>query len=1138
MQTKISHRHESRTAATIDAAWLIIAARILLGLSLFTSLLVLIAWPAGWTSLRSIIEGLPTMKANTAVGLTLLSAAGLLRTIVTHSSRRLQLLSQLCALLAITLGIANLTQDLLTIDLGINTLLCDDPASIAIGEIPGQMSTGTSLGIALLGVGTLLCRGKLKSIGIGATILGGAIGILGVAMFLSRASGLRDIPLFSTTAIHTALLLWTIAVSILLVSRGLRFAQKDVGNASLRNEFRRAQPLIFVVTVTLLVGFLVTAFFVRDSQKHISDANRAQFLRRSELLTLEIQRRVNICVYGLNGARGMYTGSQFVNRDEFAAYVFSRNLPKEFPGAIGFGMIQRVERDDIDSFVATERSDNAPEFMVRSLGAASVAYIIQHIYPLEDNRAAWGYDIGSESVRRNAIEKAIRSGDPTITGMIHLRQDDVMRAGFLYFVPIYKNGTNPQTPAERETNLAGVLYAPIILERSLDYMGDLLDDGLDFEIFDGDKATQRTPLYDHDRHLDQFVDIESAKAAYARRMFFHSSPIMVGGRTWTIVTSTTAPFHAQVDRVTPAALGLGGATLSLLLAGIIWSMGLSQTRAMALAEDMTQELRASEKIATQSAEEAERLAKIIRRTSNGVIITDIDGKIEWINDGFTRISGYQLEEALGKSPRDLLYGPNSNLDAIARLEDAFRLQAPTNSEIVNYAKDGREYVVATEIAPLLDTSGTLTGFMMIENDITEKCAAEARLKAVNAELMLAHQDAERASKIKSEFLANMSHEIRTPMTAIVGFSDLLLEQGMSEEEKRKSVGTIQRNGNHLLELINDILDLSKVESGKFDIELRDMDPTEVIRDVHELLNERAITQENRLQIELKGALPQTIHSDSTRLKQALFNLVGNAIKFTQNGVVKVIAECDFAHEQMIFQVIDSGIGMSPEQLEQIFQPFRQADASTTRKFGGTGLGLTITKQIAELLGGDVRVESQSGVGSSFTLRVATGDLTKTPLRSSRDNAAAESQSVAAASTVDIEGRILFVEDGPDNRKLISFILRKAGADVTIAENGKLGLEAALHAWRAGTPFDVILMDMQMPVMDGYTATAQLRDAGYTGQIIALTAHAMRGDINKCLEAGCDAYLTKPIERKSFLTEVGARIRRNALQANAAAPEKS
>ncbi|MCC9605769.1 CHASE domain-containing protein [Blastopirellula sp. JC732] len=1132
MPNEPSQPSERRASSTIDAAWLIIAARVLLCLSLGVSLMVLAAWPAGWESLRSIIDGLPTMKVNTAIGLALLAFAGLLRTQAISSQSKLHYFPKFVALLAIVLGIASLVQDVTAIDLGIATLLCDDPASVAAGKTPGLMSPGSALGIILLGFGLVFWRGPVKRLGMAGTIGGGVIGVVGIALFLSRATVLRDLHLYSTTAIHTAMLLAAISVGVLLTRRGLNLALTVEDPMLLKKELRRARPLAGLVCITLAVGLLVTIFLVRDSQRHIHYANYTSFLRRSELLSDEIQRRSNLCIYGLKGARGMYTGSERVERNEFKAYVQSRDLPAEFPGAIGFGMIKRVPRIEIDQFVALERADNAPDFAVHSLGDEPVAYIIQHIYPLDANRRAWGFDVGSENVRRTAIEKAIRSGEPTITGMIHLLQDDVIRAGFLYYVPVYKNGTNPQTPEQRETDLAGVLYAPIILERSLDHMGDLVDAGLDFEIFDGDEQSQRTHLYDHDDHLTNSTELDFDEEAYAGRLFSHSTSIMVGGRKWTITTSTLPPFEAEIDRVTPAFFGIGGAALSLLLAGIVWAMGLSQSRALTLAEDMTHELRVSEQMATHAAEEAERLAKIVRRTNNAVIITDVSGKIEWVNDGFTRLSGYSLQESFGKRPSELLYGPNSNPEAIERLSDALRLRASTNAEIVNYAKDGREYVVATEIAPLTDSSGTLTGFMLIESDITEKCAAETRLKSLNSELTMAHQEAERASKIKSEFLANMSHEIRTPMTAIIGFSDMLLEEDVPDAEKRKAVSTIQRNGNHLLELINDILDLSKVEAGKFDIELRAMDPAETLRDIQELMSDRARSQENELVFERLGKLPQTIRCDSTRLKQALLNLVGNAIKFTKKGVVKVTAQCDFEREQLIFKVIDSGIGMSPEQLQHVFQPFRQADTSTTRKFGGTGLGLTITKRIAELLGGDITVESELGRGSTFTLGVATGDISQVSVSAPLETQDASKPQVTAAASIKLSGRILLVEDGPDNRKLISFILNKAGADVTIAENGKLGLDAALEAWQAGSPYDVILMDMQMPVMDGYTAAGRLRNAGYVGQIIALTAHAMRGDINKCLDAGCDAYLTKPIERKSFLIEIASRIQMTAMQTQA------
>ncbi|MFI4875360.1 MAG: CHASE domain-containing protein, partial [Blastopirellula sp. JB062] len=699
MKSVPSSPKNSRASSTIDAAWLIIAARLLLSISFCASLLVLIAWPAGWIELRSVIEGLPTMKANTAIGLTLLSAAGLLRTMSPPTRGRCRCVSSALAVAAIAVVGVSFAEGIGAIDLGFNTLLSDDLASVAAGRSPGQMSHGTAMGILLLSLGLLPWRSPIQWCGKLCVLLGGVVGVAGVATFLIRATGLRHLDLYSTTAIHTALLLSTISVSILLAMRGIKQTETVTYEALVKKEIRRAIPLTALVALTLFVGFLVTSFLVIDSQKHIRNANYAKFHRQTELLTQEIQRRANLCVYGLKGARGMYEGSENVTRNEFAAYVASRNLPLEFPGAIGFGMIQRVNRDEIDQFVAAERSDNAPDYQIRSLGKAPIAYVIQHIYPLAANRPAWGFDVGSEQVRRTAIEQAIRTGAPTISGMIHLLQDDVKRSGFLYLVPIYRNGSTPQTAEQYEAELAGILYAPIILERSLEKMGHLIDDGLDFEIFDGRQLSRSAQLYDHDRHLDEYRGTIGA-SAYAERLFTMNQPITVGGRTWTITTSTTEDFEANVDRVTPAVFGIGGAALSMLLAGIVWSMGLSRMRAMALAEDMTRELRASEKMATLAAQEAERLAKIIRRTSNGVIISDIEGKIEWVNDGFTRLSGYRLEEAIGKTPGELLHGPKSDPKMIARMKEAIRLRSSTTAEIVNYAKDGREYVVAAELAPL------------------------------------------------------------------------------------------------------------------------------------------------------------------------------------------------------------------------------------------------------------------------------------------------------------------------------------------------------------------------------------------------------------------------------------------------------
>ena len=405
-----------------------------------------------------------------------------------------------------------------------------------------------------------------------------------------------------------------------------------------------------------------------------------------------------------------------------------------------------------------------------------------------------------------------------------------------------------------------------------------------------------------------------------------------------------------------------------------------------------------------------------------------------------------------------------------------------------------------------------------------------------AELQQAKNAAETASLSKSEFLANMSHEIRTPMTAILGFADLLLETGHKDQtppEAIDAVNTIRRNGEYLLKIINDILDLSKIEAGRMNVEPVNCSPFMIVDEVYSLMRVRAEAKGLPLRVAYRGAIPERFRTDPTRLRQILVNIAANAVKFTEVGEVRVNVSLQAAGEpQLCFDILDTGIGMMPEQVDRLFQPFMQADTSTTRRFGGTGLGLTISRRLARMLGGDVDlVHSAPGSGTHFRITVATGSLDGVALVEKTPSTPAESSPPAKAAGAAVPAlagrRILLAEDGPDNQRLIGHMLKKAGAEISIVANGKLAVEAALAGMKTDRPFDIVLMDMQMPEMDGYEATAYLRKHSYTGRIVALTAHAMAGDRDKCLESGCDDYLTKPITRDKLIQAIAAHLTRCA-----------
>jgi PAS domain S-box-containing protein len=506
--------------------------------------------------------------------------------------------------------------------------------------------------------------------------------------------------------------------------------------------------------------------------------------------------------------------------------------------------------------------------------------------------------------------------------------------------------------------------------------------------------------------------------------------------------------------------------------------------------------------------------------AEGLLVLDTQERIVLANHAFADAVGRAPQKLLGVRASDLHWrrddsaggaGPYPWTETLRTSEKAtsalLRLDTGTTGT--------RTFMV--NCSPVLGHDGQNRGALVSLDDVTQ-------LEQKEIELRQSKDEAEAANRAKSEFLANMSHEIRTPMNAILGFADVL-RRGMAESEQQEQeyLDTIHGSGKFLLELINDILDLSKIESGRLEIESTRCSPHQVASEIVEILGARAREKGLTLEYTTAGPIPEFIQSDPTRLRQIVTNLVGNAIKFTDQGGIRVIARLlqNGERPQLAIDVIDTGIGIAAENTDAVFDPFSQADSTITRRYGGTGLGLTISRRFAQALGGDLSVTSELGKGSTFRVVVDTGPLEHVELLDHaqlQQRSAQRSQSGHPADRKLPPARILVVDDGEANRQLVQLVLERAGACVSTATNGQEAVDQA-----AGNDFDAILMDMQMPVMDGYTATARLREMGVTQPIIALTANAMKGDEEKCRAAGCSGFLSKPVDLDALIVTLAAQL---------------
>ena len=513
--------------------------------------------------------------------------------------------------------------------------------------------------------------------------------------------------------------------------------------------------------------------------------------------------------------------------------------------------------------------------------------------------------------------------------------------------------------------------------------------------------------------------------------------------------------------------------------------------------------------------ERTRWRSVIETAAEAIIIIDSMGSIRTFNPAAERMFGYEAADMIGRNVSMLMPSPHAEQhdDHIDRyLQTGNPNVVGHGREMVALRRNGEVFPIHIAVSRMsIDGDVYFTGLI---RDISGQKRIEHELRAQAEALEAANARALEATAAKSAFLANMSHEIRTPMTAILGYVDLLSDEAPTEEQRDEYLDTVRANGQHLLRLINDILDLSKVEADRIEIERLEVSLSGLTLEVQKLVAPRALEKGLGLEFVAKGELPRTIRTDPVRLRQILVNLVGNAIKFTESGGIEVYVRAGHHSGQPVlhFAVHDTGIGMTDDEIGRLFRPFTQGDASTTRRFGGTGLGLTISRRLAQLLGGDIEVESSPGLGSVFTVSIDPGVMPGDDTIRELGASAGDTGSADDGAGEQLVGRVLVAEDNAVNQKLVRRILEKRGLEVEVADDGAAAVRRALDARDEQRIHDLVLMDMLMPVVDGYEATRMLREEGYPSPIVALTANAMAGDRDRCLAAGCDDFLAKPIER--------------------------
>jgi len=840
--------------------------------------------------------------------------------------------------------------------------------------------------------------------------------------------------------------------------------------------------LQYFIIIIMLIATFVIWYHWNNAHK---EGKQEKFKSYTESIADKISERIDQYKMILQGGAGVFFASENVSREEWQAYYEYRLKTPPYPDFQALGYVKNIAKSQLNNHIQEMKEEGFYGYTVWPERNSEVFAPIVLVEPYNKiNRQSIGFDVYSKQKFLSVLERARDTGKVSLSDAVEMNIEgkENSHKGFYLLAPLYEGKTVPSTVQDRREKIEGYVYCAFSLPNLMNYISPSVSKNTFLKLYSSSNISAENLLYSSSKNKLNTDD-----------GFFVKKTLDLYGQEWILVFTPTPSFIMdEEDIFAQIGILLSGITLILLTVFLFRSHSKTTKEAQLIADEMTASLRGSE----------ERFRKILEAAPNAIIVFNEDGKILLANKRVNDIFGYTMDEVREKNLDDLIPERfHEKHEKLCRdyLKNPVLREMGHGLEVVARRKDNSEF--PAEISLNAYYSNKETRIISVVQDITEHRQAERdRIERKAAE------DADRA---KSAFVSNMSHEIRTPLNAIMGFAQILERDPSLSERQYEQVHTITRSGRHLLHLINDILDISKIESGQLTLHKNKFCLRTLLDDIELMFRSRADGKGIQFLIDRDKSVPQYIVADEGKLRQILVNLLGNAVKFTKSGGVSLRVKADEKDEtghgedmtvNLMFEVEDSGPGIPEEDMENIFHSFSQSKAGMDA--GGTGLGLPISKRLINLMGGSLSVDSEVGRGSVFRFNIQVEE-TDAPEKQLEIKELSHVESLQAGTGA---LRVLVVDDQIDNRNLLRHILEPAGFEIKEASNG----EEALELFESWSPH-AVLMDLRMPVMDGYEATRRIKSTpkGKDVPVIAVTASVFEDKRQDVISAGMDEYLRKP-----------------------------